>query len=222
MDFLSQLNPEQKQAVLHTEGPLLILAGAGSGGTRVIAHRIARLIADGHAEPDQLLAVTFTIKAAEEMRQQVARLVDTGSRRLWISTFHAFCARVLRREGGVRVNRDFVIYDSSDQVAVMCRVLCKLGTDDKVSAARQTLAEISRAKNEGRGPADLRQEAWSAQGELTAKAYDRYRRVLADADALDFDDLLLETVKLFEKNAAVRSRYGASNQSQLTQGRCSG
>ena len=208
MDFLSQLNPEQKQAVLHTEGPLLILAGAGSGGTRVIAHRIARLIADGHAEPDQLLAVTFTIKAAEEMRQQVARLVDTGSRRLWISTFHAFCARVLRREGGVRVNRDFVIYDSSDQVTVMRRILCKLGTDDKMSAARQTLGEISRAKNEGRGPNDLRRETWSAQGEMTAKAYDRYQRALADANALDFDDLLLETVKLLESTEPVRRRYG--------------
>ena len=207
MDLLSQLNPEQQQAVLHTDGPLLILAGAGSGKTRVITHRIARLIADGHAEPDQVLAVTFTNKAAEEMRERVARLADTKGRRPWVSTFHALCARILRREGGARVTRNFVIYDSADQVTVMRRVLRELDADDKVSAARQTLGEISRAKNEGRSPADLRQEAWSAQGELTAKAYEQYRRVLADADALDFDDLLLETVKLFEKNTTVRRRY---------------
>ena len=207
MDLLSQLNPEQQQAVLHTDGPLLILAGAGSGKTRVITHRIARLIADGHAEPDRVLAVTFTNKAAEEMRERVARLVDTKGRRPWVSTFHALCARILRREGGARVTRNFVIYDSADQVAVMRRVLRKLDADDKVSAARQTLGEISRAKNEGRSPADLRQEAWSAQGELTAKAYEQYRRALADADALDFDDLLLETVKLLEKAEPVRHRY---------------
>ena len=206
MDLLSQLNPEQKRAVLHTDGPLLILAGAGSGKTRVITHRIARLIADGHAEPDRLLAVTFTNKAAEEMRERVARLADTGGRRPWISTFHALCARVLRREGGVRVNRNFVIYDSSDQVTVMRRVLRELDADDKVSAARQTLGEISRAKNEERGPADLWQEAWSPQGELTAKAYEKYRADLKKANALDFDDLLLETVELF-KAERVRHRY---------------
>ena len=208
MDLLSQLNPEQKRAVLHTEGPLLVLAGAGSGGTRVIAHRIARLIADGHAEPDRILAVTFTNKAAGEMRERVARLVDTGARRPRVSTFHSLCARILRREGGVRVTRDFVIYDSADQTATMRRILRELDADDKQSAARQTLGEISRAKNEGRSPADLRQEPWSAQGELTAKAYERYRRVLADADAVDFDDLLFETVKLFEKTEPVRRRCG--------------
>ena len=207
MDLLSQLNPEQQQAVLHTDGPLLILAGAGSGGTRVIAHRIARLIADGHAEPDRVLAVTFTSNAAEEMRERVARLVDTKGRRPWVSTFHALCARILRREGGARVTRNFVIYGSADQVTAMRRVLRDLDTDDKVSAARQTLGEISRAKNEGRSPADLRQEPWSAQSELTANAYERYRRALADADALDLDDLLIETVKLFEKDAPVRRRY---------------
>ena len=208
MDLLSQLNPEQKRAVLHTEGPLLVLAGAGSGGTRVIAHRTARLIADGHAEPDRILAVTFTNKAAEEMRERVVRLVDTEGRRPRVSTFHALCARILRREGGVRVTRDFVIYDSADQTAAMRRILRALGADDMLSAARQTLGEISCAKNEGRDPNDLLQEAWDAHAELTAKAYERYRRVLADADALDFDDLLLETVKLFEKTEPVRRRCG--------------
>ena len=185
MDLLSQLNPEQKRAVLHTEGPLLVLAGAGSGGTRVIAHRIARLIADGHAEPDRILAVTFTNKAAGEMRERVARLVDTGGRRPWVSTFHALCARILRREGGVRVTRDFVIYDSADQTAAMRRILRALGADDMLSAARETLEEISCAKNEGRDPNDLLQEAWDAHGELTAKAYERYRRTKAQVRALE-------------------------------------
>ena len=209
MDFLSQLNDEQKRAVLHTDGPLLILAGAGSGKTRVIAHRIAKLIAGGHAEPYQILAVTFTNKAAEEMRGRVARLVDTGGRRPWVSTFHALCARVLRREeGGARVSRDFVIYDSADQLAAMKRLLRGLGADEKLLTARQALGAISDAKNRMLTPAQLREEGWSARGELIAKAWEGYRRALADANALDFDDLLLETVKLFEKDAAVRSRYG--------------
>ena len=208
MDFLSQLNPEQKQAVLHTDGPLLILAGAGSGKTRVIAYRTAYLIAARHAEPDQLLAVTFTNKAAEEMRGRVERLVDTGGRRLWVSTFHAFCARVLRREGGVGLTRDFVIYDSSDQLTVVRRILHDLDADDKLLPARQALSAISRAKNQMLAPAQLQEESWSARGELTVKVYEAYRRSLKDANALDFDDLLLETKKLLETAEPVRRRYG--------------
>ena len=207
MDFLSQLNPEQKRAVLHTEGPLLVLAGAGSGKTRVIACRTAHLIAEGLAAPDQLLAVTFTNKAAEEMRERVARLVDTGGRRPWISTFHALCARVLRREGGARVGRDFVIYDSSDQLAVVRRILRALDADDKLLPARQGLAEISRAKNRMARPRDRRGEGWSPQGDLIDKVYERYEKALADANALDFDDLLLETKTLFETRDDVRRRY---------------
>ena len=213
MDFISDLNPEQtparEQAVLHADGPLLVLAGAGSGKTRVIACRAARLIADGLAEPDELLAVTFTNKAAEEMRERVKSLAGTGARRPWICTFHALCARILRREGGVRVGRDFVIYDSADQSAAMKRILRDLDVDDKLLSARQALAEISEAKNHMRSPASLRGESWSARGDLLAKAYERYRRALEAANALDFDDLLLETTRLFE----TASRCGAGTAS---------
>ena len=230
MDFLSELNAEQKQAVLHTDGPLLILAGAGSGKTRVIACRAARLIAGGQAGPDELLAVTFTNKAAEEMRERVRLLAETGGRRPWICTFHALCARILRREGGVRVGRDFVIYDTADQSAAMKRILRDLDVDDKLLSARQALAEISRAKNRMEAPRVLPQESasapgrdlpgsrvvyepapagesWSPRGELMPKVRKRYDGVLAAANALDFDDLLLETKRLFETDDAVRSRY---------------
>ena len=120
MDFLSKLNPEQREAVLHRDGPLLILAGAGSGKTRVITYRIAYLIGDGHAEPDKVLAVTFTNKAAGEMRERVEALIGDDAKGVWLSTFHALCARLLRREAPkIGLSRDFVIYDSSDQVALI-------------------------------------------------------------------------------------------------------
>src|SRR5918995_657243 len=119
-DFLSSLNPEQREAVLHTEGPLLILAGAGSGKTRVITFRIAYLIGNGHASADQVLAVTFTNKAAGEMRERVVSLIGSDCEGVWLSTFHALCARLLRREGpAIGLSRGFVIYDSSDQISVV-------------------------------------------------------------------------------------------------------
>ncbi|MDP6579671.1 MAG: UvrD-helicase domain-containing protein [Vicinamibacterales bacterium] len=208
MDFLQHLNPEQRRAVLQTEGPLLILAGAGSGKTRVISHRAAYLIGEGHAEPDQVLAVTFTNKAAGEMRERVEELLATDCRRLWISTFHAFCARMLRREGpAIGLSRDFVIYDSSDQMTVVRRALRELDIDDKLLPARQALSLISQAKNQMVDPETLRDESWSARGELAAKVYERYRRALHEANALDFDDLLLRTVELFATAAPVKQRY---------------
>ena len=207
-EFLSQLNPEQRRAVLQTEGPLLILAGAGSGKTRVISYRTAYLIGDGHAAPDEVLAVTFTNKAAEEMRERVERLLATDCRRLWISTFHSFCARVLRREGpAIGLTRDFVIYDSSDQLAVVRRALRDLDIDDKLLPARQALTAISQAKNQMVDPDGMRGESWSARGELAAKVYERYQRALSDASALDFDDLLLRSVHLFSNAESVRQRY---------------
>src|SRR5512143_329775 len=133
MDFLDQLNPEQRDAVLQVDGPLLILAGAGSGKTRVIAYRIAYLIGDGHADAREVVAVTFTNKAAEEMRQRVEALLGDASNGAWISTFHAMCARLLRREAPIiGLSRDFVIYDSSDQVAVVKQAERELGIDDKL------------------------------------------------------------------------------------------
>src|SRR5437660_5309571 len=132
MSFLDKLNPEQREAVLHAEGPLLILAGAGSGKTRVITYRIAYLIGNGYAAADQVLAVTFTNKAAGEMRERVEALLGDDCYGVWLSTFHSLCSRLLRREAPhIGLSRDFVIYDSSDQVAVVKQVEKELAIDDK-------------------------------------------------------------------------------------------
>ena len=153
MDPFAALNPEQRDAVLHISGPLLILAGAGSGKTRVIAQRIAYLIAEGHVRPDEILAVTFTNKAAEELRTRVETLLGTSMAGSWMSTFHSLCARLLRREApAIGLSRDFVIYDSSDQLSVVKQALKQLQIDDSFiddEVARESdrgrLAEIGRA-----------------------------------------------------------------------------
>src|SRR5262249_41644242 len=208
MDLVSALNPEQQEAVLHTGGPLLILAGAGSGKTRVIAHRIAYLISEGLCEPERLLAVTFTNKAAEEMRTRVESLLGIDCRRMWISTFHALCARLLRREAPqIGLSRDFVIYDSTDQLTVMKQALRQIGADDGTVQPRLALSRISHAKNRMDGPEVFASSAWNPREEQIAKLYALYTKALRDANALDFDDLLLRTVELFEKAAGVRERY---------------
>lgn len=208
MNFLQALNPEQREAVQHVEGPLLILAGAGSGKTRVIVHRVAYLLAEEHARPDELLAVTFTNKAAEEMRSRVESLLDTDCSKLWISTFHALCARLLRREApAIGLSRDFVIYDSSDQLSLMKQVLRDLQIDDGLLQPRAALSRISHAKNTMEGIEALRSSAWSVRGEQLIKVYERYTGALRDSNALDFDDLLLKTVELFERAETVRVRY---------------
>jgi DNA helicase-2/ATP-dependent DNA helicase PcrA len=146
MDFLSSLNPEQRDAVLQVDGPLLILAGAGSGKTRVIAYRIAYLVGGGHAAPGEVLAVTFTNKAAEEMRGRVEQLLGSDCRDVWLSTFHSLCARLLRREApAIGLTRDFVIYDSSDQLSVVKQAMKSLDVDDKLIPARAALSRISQA-----------------------------------------------------------------------------
>jgi DNA helicase-2/ATP-dependent DNA helicase PcrA len=207
MTFLEKLNPEQREAVLHTEGPLLILAGAGSGKTRVITYRIAYLIGDGHAAPDQVLAVTFTNKASGEMRERVESLLGDACNGVWLSTFHSLCARLLRREAPhIGLSRDFVIYDSSDQVAVVKQAEKELGIDDKLVPPRVALARISQAKNRMEGPDSLR-NAWNLRDEQIAKIYEKYLTSLKDCNALDFDDLLLKTVELFETSEQVRDRY---------------
>src|SRR5213082_2995330 len=148
MQFLETLNPEQREAVLHINGPLLILAGAGSGKTRVITSRAAYLIGDGHAQPHEVLAVTFTNKAAEEMRARVESLLGADCSRMWLSTFHALCARLLRREApAIGLSRDFVIYDSSDQLTVVKQALKALHIDDSFVQPRAALSRISHAKN---------------------------------------------------------------------------
>ena len=210
MQFLEDLNPEQRQAVLHREGPLLILAGAGSGKTRVIAYRTAHLIGDGHARPDEVLAVTFTNKAAEEMRERIERLLGSRQQRLWLSTFHALCARLLRREAPlVNLSRNFVIYDSSDQLAVVRRAMAELAIDERLTNPRAVRARISEAKNRMEDAADIRASGRGFRDEQLARVYERYAAALAAANALDFDDLLLKTVALFDSSASARSRYTA-------------
>jgi DNA helicase-2/ATP-dependent DNA helicase PcrA len=209
MQFLESLNPEQRDAVLHTDGPLLILAGAGSGKTRVITFRIAHLIGQGYAQPDEVLAVTFTNKAAEEMRNRVEQLLGDSRRPVWMSTFHSLCARLLRREGpAIGLTRDFVIYDSSDQLAVVKQALKALDIDDKLIQPRAALSRISQAKNKMESPDKMKSSGWSLRDAQIAKIYEMYLRVLSDAGALDFDDLLLKTVDLFEGNERVRETYG--------------
>src|SRR5438876_11595988 len=156
MDFLQSLNPEQREAVLHIRGPLLILAGAGSGKTRVITSRAAYLAGNGHAQPHEILAVTFTNKAAEEMRARVEALAGADCSRMWISTFHSLCARLLRREGpAIGLSRDFVIYDSSDQLTVVKQTLKELHIDDSFVQPRAALSRISSAKNRMETPEQM-------------------------------------------------------------------
>jgi DNA helicase-2/ATP-dependent DNA helicase PcrA len=209
MRFLEALNPEQRTAVLHLNGPLLILAGAGSGKTRVITSRIAHLVGDGHAEPHEVLAVTFTNKAAEEMRARVEALLGSDCSRMWISTFHALCARLLRREApAIGLSRDFVIYDSSDQLTVVKQALKDLRIDDAVIQPRAALSRISHAKNRMESPEAVAAAAgWNRRDEQLAKVYAYYIDALRKSSALDFDDLLLRTVELFEANERVRSKY---------------
>jgi DNA helicase-2/ATP-dependent DNA helicase PcrA len=208
MDPLTGLNPEQREAVLQINGPLLILAGAGSGKTRVIAQRIAYLLGEGFAQPGEILAVTFTNKAAEEMRTRVETLLGTSMAGSWMSTFHALCARLLRREAtAIGLPRDFVIYDSSDQLALVKQILKDFQIDDSVVPPRQALSKISHAKNTMAGPEHFRSAGWSQRGEQLAKVYEKYIEGLRDNGALDFDDLLLKAVELLDKAGHVRERY---------------
>jgi DNA helicase-2/ATP-dependent DNA helicase PcrA len=209
MQFLDTLNTEQREAVLHTRGPLLILAGAGSGKTRVIASRIAYLIGDGHARTDEVLAVTFTNKAAEEMRTRVETLLGSDCSRMWVSTFHSLCARLLRREApAIGLSRDFVIYDSSDQLTVVKQALKALQIDDSFIQPRAALSRISQAKNRMEGPDEVAGAAgWNRRDEQIAKVYAHYLTTLKASNALDFDDLLLKTVDIFEQSERVRTKY---------------
>ena len=206
MSFLDALNPEQREAVLHIAGPLLILAGAGSGKTRVITSRVAHLVGDRHAQPQEVLAVTFTNKAAEEMRTRVETLLGADCSRMWVSTFHSLCARLLRREApAIGLSRDFVIYDSSDQLAVVKQVLKQLNIDESFVQPRAALSRISHVKNRMENRTRCRASG-NPRDEQFAKVYAHYVKALKDSNALDFDDLLLKTVDLFEQSERVRAQ----------------
>ena len=201
------LNPEQRRAVEHTDGPLLVLAGAGSGKTRTLTHRVAHLIASGKAHPSEILAVTFTNKAAREMRERVARLLADSAPGVWVSTFHSACVRILRREiAHLGYERSFVIYDEADSLAATRRVLRALQIDERTYAPRAVRNQIDRLKNRGLLPADLAAED-TLDSRRLAEIYQRYQTELRRANALDFGDLILLTVRLFENHPGVLADY---------------
>jgi DNA helicase-2/ATP-dependent DNA helicase PcrA len=205
----TQLNPRQLEAVGHGDGPLLVLAGAGSGKTRVLTFRIASLIRDRGVPPGAILGVTFTNKAAGEMRERLAGLLGPKvSRALWIGTFHATCSRILRMSGApAGVDPRFVIYDDDDQRTLMRETLRALDLDDRRFPPAAVLAEISRAKNELLDHVAYTARAETARESMLARVYAAYQRRLDDARALDFDDLLLRTVQLFWGSPEVLARY---------------
>ena len=205
---MDQLNPVQLDAVTHTEGPLLILAGAGSGKTRVLTHRIAYLLEQGLAAPDEVLAITFTNKAAAEMKDRVALLVGPDSRKMWVSTFHAFCARVLRVHAEkLGYRREFTIYDSGDQVRLVRRCIVEVGKDPKRFNPRSFHAQISTAKNLLLDASDYLRQTEGYMAENVAEVYDLYQKRLYENNAMDFDDLIMQTVALLEVFSEVRERY---------------
>ncbi len=205
MGLLDGLNSQQREAVLATDGPVLILAGAGSGKTRVITHRIAHLVLEKGVPADAILAVTFTNKAAGEMKGRLETLLG-GPVASWVSTFHGFCVRLLRREAeAAGLPRDFVIYDEDDQLGAVRQVLKELDLSEKLHPPRRVLSRISARKNSGRDPEEADGDAASAT--VVTRIAARYREVLDAAHALDFDDLLLRAVALLAGSEDTRERY---------------
>jgi DNA helicase-2/ATP-dependent DNA helicase PcrA len=226
LSFLDQLNPQQREAVETTDGPVLILAGAGSGKTRVITYRIAYLIENRGVTADSILAMTFTNKAAQEMVERVDKLVGGLSvAKPVISTFHSFCVRMLRRDieklripssipsvAPIGLTKSFVIYDEADQQQLVKSVMRRLGIDDKQTTPRSVLSHISWAKNHMLDPQEVYLQSGDPKTERVAHIYEEYRKELLKANALDFDDLLLETVRLLKAVPAVREYYNRRSQ----------
>lgn len=210
--ILDGLNPEQRLAVETTEGPLLIQAGAGSGKTKALIHRIAYLIAGGLAQPAEILAVTFTNKAANEMRGRLARLLGVADNRSfmpWMGTFHSIAVRLLRQDGDqIDIARNFVIFDEADRLSLVKSVMKELGVAEQQFSPRSIVSYISKAKNACLSPEQYRRQATQSSLQQTAaEVYDRYERRLRENVALDFDDLLLDAVQLLEKSSEVRRKY---------------
>jgi DNA helicase II / ATP-dependent DNA helicase PcrA len=212
LTLLDELNPQQRLAVETIEGPVLILAGAGTGKTRAITFRMANLIANG-VPAEAILAVTFTNKAAEEMRNRVSNLLlraGVPPAQPWLSTFHSLCARLLRREAGAAgLPRDFAIYDDDDQVAAVKLAMTKLQIEDDSLTPRNVLSQISYAKNHGKTPEQLRAEAFDQNGRRTADIFTAYEKLLKDSKALDFDDLLLRSARLLRESTLTREKWQA-------------
>ena len=209
MSKYDTLNPMQREAVFHTEGPLLVLAGAGSGKTRVLTHRIAYLIEEKRVAPWNIMAITFTNKAAAEMRERVDKIVGEGAEAIWVSTFHSSCVRILRRFiDRLGYDTNFTIYDGDDQKTLMKQVLKKMQADPKQFKERAVLSRISAAKNDRITADEFEQQAGADFREKKiAQIYREYQKELKKNNALDFDDLLVKTVELFEANADVLEYY---------------
>ena len=208
MDILDGLNPAQKEAVETIEGPVLILAGPGSGKTRVIAHRVAYLIRTCGVSPHRIMAVTFTNKAAREMEERLNKLIGLALDKLTIGTFHALCARILRRDGqAIGIDSRFVIYDDDDQISLLKRSLQEIGLDPKQYAPRAISSAISAAKSRTIAPKEYAKHTNSYFEEVVGRVYERYQQLLTESSALDFDDLLMKTVELFRKNKETLEKY---------------
>ena len=209
MSIYDTLNPMQKEAVLHTEGPLLILAGAGSGKTRVLTHRVAYLIDEKQVNPWNILAITFTNKAAGEMRERVDQLVGFGAESIWVSTFHSTCVRILRRHiEYLGYNTNFSIYDSDDQKTLMKQVFKAMDVDTKQFKERSVLGTISSAKDKLIGPDEfLLNAGQDFRQRGIGEIYKEYQKRLRKNNALDFDDLIVKTVELFQNNSEILNYY---------------
>ncbi|MBM3156643.1 MAG: AAA family ATPase [Chloroflexi bacterium] len=208
MDILAGLNPPQKEAVQTIEGPVLIVAGPGSGKTRVIAHRVAYLITVCGISPYRILAVTFTNKAAREMRERVYHLLGRTVEGLTLGTFHATCARILRMEAErAGISKDFLIYDDGDQVSLLKRAIERIGLDPKQYPPRAVGTAISAAKSGLLAPQEYRSHVGSYYEEVVHRVYERYQELLTEAGALDFDDLIMRTVQLFRNQPDVLAKY---------------
>jgi DNA helicase-2/ATP-dependent DNA helicase PcrA len=206
--LLEGLNPEQESAVTHQGGPLLVVAGAGSGKTRVLTRRIAFLLAERKVEPFEILAITFTNKAAGEMKERVAALVGKRAKAIWVSTFHSACVRILRQEGTrLGFSSSYSIYDQADSVRLVTLVMRDLNLDQKRYNPRAVAALISNAKNELLGPADYRNATTNHFEEIVAEVYAIYQQRLTSANAMDFDDLIMKTVEVLQKFPDARARY---------------
>ncbi len=208
MDILAELNSAQKEAVEAISGPVLILAGPGSGKTKVITHRVAYLIKVCGASPYRIMAVTFTNKAAREMTERIHRLVGDSARDLTLGTFHAICARILRQSGKpIGIDPRFVIYDEDDKISLLKRSLREVGFDPKQYAPRAIAAAISAAKSQLLTTNDYIQRGRSYFDEVVGRVYERYQQLLTESSALDFDDLVMKPVQLFRQSPETLSRY---------------
>jgi DNA helicase II / ATP-dependent DNA helicase PcrA len=208
MDVLTELNPAQKEAVESIEGPILILAGPGSGKTRVITHRVAYLIKVCGINPHRIMAVTFTNKAAKEMVERLQKLVSSSVNELTLGTFHAICARILRRDGKcIGIAPGFIIYDEEDQLNLIKRGLQELNLDPKKFVPRAILSAISASKSRMLSPQDCALGSRSYFDEVVGRVYERYQKLLTESQALDFDDLLMRTVTLFRDYPEILKKY---------------